>query len=90
MISIGYIAELTEQPFIEQLIQNVLMKEVKEYLNKENTEHTSFKNPHGLDDHEDHYSSAYDMALLTQYAMNNEKFRTVSSLIIAGRTISLQ
>ncbi|WP_420535535.1 D-alanyl-D-alanine carboxypeptidase family protein [Alkalihalobacillus pseudalcaliphilus] len=42
-------------------------------------EHTSFKNPHGLDDHEDHYSSAYDMALLTQYAMNNEKFRTVSS-----------
>ncbi|KMK76159.1 spore germination protein [Alkalihalobacillus pseudalcaliphilus] len=41
LISIGYIAELTEQPFIEQLIQNVLMKEVKEYLNKENT--TAFK-----------------------------------------------
>ena len=26
---------------------------------------THFSNPHGLDDHENHYSTAYDMALLT-------------------------
>lgn len=39
---------------------------------------TEFANPHGLDDHENHYSSAYDMALLTRYAMENEKFREVS------------
>ena len=38
---------------------------------------THFANPHGLDDHEDHYSSAYDMALLTKYAMNNPEFRKV-------------
>ncbi len=31
--------------------------------------HTAFANPHGLDDHEEHYSTAYDMALLTRYAM---------------------
>ncbi|MFC0559805.1 D-alanyl-D-alanine carboxypeptidase family protein [Halalkalibacter alkalisediminis] len=40
---------------------------------------TMFQNPHGLDDHEDHYSSAYDMALLTQYAMDSELYREISS-----------
>ncbi|MDN4527338.1 D-alanyl-D-alanine carboxypeptidase family protein [Fictibacillus fluitans] len=43
---------------------------------------TQFRNPHGLDDHDDHYSSAYDMALLTRYAMDNEKFREISSSVI--------
>ena len=39
---------------------------------------TYFSNPHGLDDHEDHYSTAYDMAILTRYAMENEIFRKIS------------
>lgn len=39
---------------------------------------THFANPHGLDDHEDHFSTAYDMALLTRYAMNNEKYRQIA------------
>jgi serine-type D-Ala-D-Ala carboxypeptidase (penicillin-binding protein 5/6) len=39
---------------------------------------THFANPHGLDDHEDHYSTAYDMALLMRYAMHNEMFREIS------------
>jgi serine-type D-Ala-D-Ala carboxypeptidase (penicillin-binding protein 5/6) len=37
-----------------------------------------FANPHGLDDHEDHYSTAYDMAILTRYAMQNEKYREIA------------
>ncbi|ANC77730.1 D-alanyl-D-alanine carboxypeptidase [Fictibacillus phosphorivorans] len=41
--------------------------------------HTRFRNPHGLDTHEDHYSTAYDMAVLTRYAMNNDTFKDVSS-----------
>lgn len=41
-------------------------------------EQTIFNNPHGLDDHEEHYSTAYDMALLTQYAMQNKDFRDIS------------
>lgn len=41
-------------------------------------EKTVFNNPHGLDDHEEHYSTAYDMALLTQYAMKDEKYREIS------------
>ncbi|WP_053367004.1 D-alanyl-D-alanine carboxypeptidase family protein [Bacillus sp. FJAT-27245] len=39
---------------------------------------TVFSNPHGLDNKENHFSTAYDMALLTRYAMNNEVFRKIS------------
>jgi serine-type D-Ala-D-Ala carboxypeptidase (penicillin-binding protein 5/6) len=39
---------------------------------------TIFANPHGLDDHENHYSTAYDMAILTQYAMQNETYQKIS------------
>lgn len=39
---------------------------------------THFANPHGLDDSNHHYSTAYDMALLTQYAMKNETYRKIS------------
>ncbi|UOE61564.1 D-alanyl-D-alanine carboxypeptidase [Priestia filamentosa] len=41
-------------------------------------ENTEFANPHGLDDHENHYSTAYDMAILMKYAMNSKKFREIS------------
>lgn len=37
-----------------------------------------FSNPHGLDSTENHYSTAYDMALLTRYAMENETYRVIS------------
>lgn len=37
-----------------------------------------FTNPHGLDDSPNHYSTAYDMALLMRYAMQNKTFRTIS------------
>lgn len=38
---------------------------------------THFANPHGLDE-KNHYSTAYDMALLMKYAMENETFRKIS------------
>ena len=40
-------------------------------------ENTQFANPHGLDDHENHYSTAYDMALLTRYAMTDDTYREI-------------
>ncbi|MFB4163487.1 D-alanyl-D-alanine carboxypeptidase family protein [Alteribacillus sp. JSM 102045] len=52
-----------------------MMNEKAEQIGMENTQ---FTNPHGLDDGEHHYSSAYDMALLMQYAMKNEQFREIS------------
>ncbi|NLO46822.1 MAG: D-alanyl-D-alanine carboxypeptidase [Clostridiales bacterium] len=40
--------------------------------------HSSFKNPHGLDER-DHYSTAADMALLTAAAMKNKDFALIVS-----------
>jgi D-alanyl-D-alanine carboxypeptidase (penicillin-binding protein 5/6) len=39
---------------------------------------TVFSNPHGLDTHENHYSTAYDMAILTRYAMENEVYQKIT------------
>ena len=39
---------------------------------------THFENPHGLDSPK-HYSSAFDLALLCSYSMNNEKFAKIVS-----------
>ncbi|WP_428908977.1 D-alanyl-D-alanine carboxypeptidase family protein [Niallia sp. Krafla_26] len=52
-----------------------LMNQKAEEIGMENTH---FANPHGLDDHENHYSTAYDMALLTQYAMGNDTYKKIS------------
>ena len=43
-----------------------------------NMKDTHFVTPSGLDD-EEHYSSAYDMAMLTAYSMENEKFKETVS-----------
>lgn len=47
--------------------------------------HTQFINPSGLDG-EGHYSTAYDMALITRYAMRIPEFRR----IVATRTMTAQ
>ena len=58
------------------------IKKFAELMNKKAKEigmkNSLFSNPHGLDD-ENHYSTAYDMALLTMYAMKNETFKTIVS-----------
>ncbi|MGP4041382.1 D-alanyl-D-alanine carboxypeptidase family protein [Gracilibacillus sp. D59] len=52
-----------------------LMNEKARWIGMTNSH---FDNPHGLDS-KTHYSTAYDMALLTKYAMENEIFREISS-----------
>lgn len=49
-----------------------------------NLTHTHFVTPHGLDD-ENHYTTAYELALLTDYALKNEKFRN----IVATKTTTI-
>ena len=46
---------------------------------------SSFKNPHGLDV-EGHYSTAYDMALITRYALNND----VINKIVGTNSVTVQ
>lgn len=41
-------------------------------------QNTHFNNPHGLPD-ENHYTSAYDMALISRAALQNETFRLITS-----------
>lgn len=48
---------------------------------------THFTNPHGLD-HEEHFTTAFDLAKLTAYALKNETFRAICST--ARRTIPLK
>ncbi|MFD1739359.1 D-alanyl-D-alanine carboxypeptidase family protein [Bacillus salitolerans] len=43
---------------------------------KVGVEQTIFQNPHGLYD-PDHFTTAYDMALITRYAMKNETFTKI-------------
>ncbi|MDG0872811.1 D-alanyl-D-alanine carboxypeptidase [Paenibacillus thiaminolyticus] len=59
-----------------------LMNERAEELGLRNTH---FNNPHGLND-PDHYSSAYDLAIIAQEAMKNKHFRTIVRMTYAEVT----
>lgn len=52
---------------------STLMNQKAEELGLSNTH---FVTPHGLDD-ENHYTTAYELAILTDYALNNETFRNI-------------
>lgn len=54
---------------------SVLMNQKAKELGLHNT---NFVTPHGLDD-ENHYTTAYELALLTNYALNNEEFKSIVS-----------
>lgn len=58
----------TEQKFAERM--NQFVREVV------GVKETNFTNPHGLFG-EQHYTTAYDMAKITQYAMKNQEFRDI-------------
>ena len=52
-----------------------MMNQKAEYLNLKNTH---FVNVHGLDE-ENHYSTAYDMAILTSYAMKIDEYQKITN-----------
>lgn len=54
-----------------------LMNEKARWLGMTNTH---FDNPHGLES-DSHYSTAYDMALLMRYALDNEQFRKIANTV---------
>lgn len=53
-------------------------KQMNKLAHKIGVRNTSFANPNGLDA-ENHYTTAKDLAKITQYAMKNEKFREIVS-----------
>ena len=51
---------------------------MNEKAKKLGAQNTHFTNPHGLDDSE-HYTTAYDLGIISAYAMENEHFRKIVS-----------
>ena len=49
---------------------------MNEFVNKLSLTNTHFDNPHGLDS-DTHYTSAYDLAKITSYALKNDLFRKI-------------
>ncbi len=56
------------------------MEMVNEYLKNIGCKNTQFSNPHGLT-HPEHWSTAYDLALMTKRALQFPKFRKVVSTL---------
>ena len=53
--------------------------EMNERAKMLNLQNTHFKNPIGIDD-DNHYSSAFDLAILTKYALRNRDFRRIVNI----------
>ena len=68
-IALATYTSKTEKKFV-----TLMNKKAKELGMK----NTNFQNSHGLDDDTKNYSTAYDMALLSSYAYQNEIYREIS------------
>lgn len=55
------------------------VKKMNEKAREIGMKNTVFNNPSGLDQEKGNYSTAYDMAILTSYAMKNETYRKIVS-----------
>lgn len=69
-ISIAYYVGNNEENFVKMM---------NEKAKKIGMTNTTFNNPSGLDKELGNYSTAYDMALLTSYAMKNKTYRKITS-----------
>ena len=76
MLRSGNDAALAIANYVGGSVDNfvLLMNEKAKELGMVNSE---FNNPSGLDEEKGNYSTAYDMAILTSYAMHNEKYREI-------------
>lgn len=66
------------------------VEEMNNFASRLNLKNTHFENPHGLDS-ENHYTSTYDLGIITSYALKNEIFREIVStkyFTIEGNGIS--
>lgn len=77
MLRSGNDCAISVAEYISGSVENFskLMNEKAQNLNLKNT---NFVTPHGLDD-PNHYTTAFDLAILTDYALNNQKFKDIVS-----------
>lgn len=58
--------------------EEVFVQKMNDFATSLGLENTHFDNPHGLDS-DTHYTSAYDLAVMTSYALKNPTFREIVS-----------
>ena len=68
-VAISYHIGGTEQNFVMMM---------NNFVRKIGANNTNIINPHGLDA-DDHYTTAYDLAIITSYALKNDLFREIVS-----------
>ena len=79
MLNSGNDAAVAIAEYVSGNVEN-FAQEMTDLAKKIGAADTSFKNPNGLDE-EGHYTTAYDLALITNYAMENETFRKIVSTV---------
>ena len=68
-VAIAYHIGGSEEKFVEMM---------NEFVKRIGANNTSLSNPHGLDA-DNHYTTAYDLALITSYALKNDDFARIVS-----------
>ena len=58
--------------------RELFIERMNQVAKKAGAENSNFTNPHGLSE-DDHYTTAYDLALITKYAFENPLFRQISA-----------
>ena len=76
MLRSGNDAALMVSKYVGGSVDN-FVKMMNDKANAIGMKNTSFVNPSGLDDDGGNYSTAYDMALLTRYAMKYDEYRKI-------------
>ena len=78
MLRSGNDAALTIASYVGGNVDE-FVKKMNEKAQEIGMKNTVFNNPSGLDQEKGNYSTAYDMAILTSYAMKNETYRKIVS-----------
>jgi serine-type D-Ala-D-Ala carboxypeptidase (penicillin-binding protein 5/6) len=58
--------------------QKKFVEEMQKIVEKVGAKNTHFSNPHGLDE-DGHYTTSYDLSLITAYALKNKTFKEIVS-----------
>lgn len=86
MLNSGNDAAVAIAEYISGNVEN-FSEEMNRMAKKIGAKDTSFKNPNGLDA-DGHYTTAYDLSLITAYAMQNKDFRRIVSTLEKSATVN--
>ena len=77
MLRSGNDASYAIAKYVGGSVEN-FVKKMNEKAIEIGMKNTTFNNPNGLDEEKGNYSTAYDMAILTSYAMKNNEYKKIT------------